>query len=45
MIFNRVGVKTAGISLQIENDGITMRFTDDGIPNVVGGLKLEPRAR
>jgi signal transduction histidine kinase len=33
-------VKTAGIGLQIENDGITMRFTDDGIPNVVGGLEV-----
>ena len=33
-------MKTAGISLQIENDGITMRFTDDGIPNMVDGLEV-----
>jgi len=40
MIFNRGSVKTAGINLQIEDGGITMRFTDDGVPNMVGGLEV-----
>jgi signal transduction histidine kinase len=40
MIFNRGSVKTAGINLQIEDGGIMMRFTDDGVPNMVGGLEV-----
>lgn len=40
MIFNRGSVKAAGISLHLENGGITMRFTDDGIPHMVGGLEV-----
>jgi signal transduction histidine kinase len=40
MIFNRGKVKTASVSLQIENGGMTMRFSDDGIPDMVGGLEV-----
>jgi signal transduction histidine kinase len=39
MIFNRGDVKAASVSIQVENGGITMRFSDDGVPDMVGGLE------
>jgi signal transduction histidine kinase len=33
-------MRTAGINLELANGGITMRFTDDGIPNMVEGLEV-----
>jgi signal transduction histidine kinase len=40
MIFKRSSVGAASIELQTENQVISMRFTDDGIPDTVGGLEV-----
>jgi signal transduction histidine kinase len=40
MIFNRGSVGAADINLQVDNSGVTMRFTDDGIPHLVDGLEV-----
>lgn len=38
-IFNRGNVRSASVNLQIENGGITMRFADDGIPDMASDIE------
>lgn len=40
LIFNRGSVTAAGINIQVENGGILMVFTDNGIPTMVGGFEV-----
>jgi signal transduction histidine kinase len=40
MIFKRRNLGAVNLNLQIENAGITMRFTDDGTPELVDGREV-----
>ena len=40
MIFKRHGVLAAGVNLELKQNSMTMKFSDNGVPELVDGVEV-----